>query len=69
MVGAEIATGELDAECDAGAVADMLAAVFWGMGFYAGFIDVTVATEIARQLLRVLENGLLDQRVGARVEA
>ena len=64
-----IAHGELAADCDPRAVADMLAAVFWGMGFYAGFIDVTVATEIARQLLRVLENGLLDQRVGAPVEA
>ncbi|WP_163890471.1 TetR/AcrR family transcriptional regulator [Mycolicibacterium hippocampi] len=64
-----IAHGELAADSDPRAVADMLAALFWGMGFYAGFVDATGATEIARQLLRMFETGLLDQRVGAPVQA
>ncbi|MGB2922886.1 MAG: hypothetical protein WA944_05995 [Mycobacterium sp.] len=64
-----IAHGELAADSDPRAVADMLAALFWGMGFYAGFVDATGATAIARQLLRMFETGLLDQRVGAPVQA
>lgn len=64
-----IAHGELAADTDARAVADMLAALFWGMGFHAGFVDVDEASEIARQLLQVFEVGLLNARVGAPVDA
>lgn len=64
-----IASGELATESDPRAVADMLAALFWGMGFHAGFVDVNQAAEIARQLLRVFESGLLDERVSAPVDA
>ncbi|MCV7153138.1 TetR/AcrR family transcriptional regulator [Mycolicibacterium pyrenivorans] len=64
-----IAHGELAPDVDALAVADMLAAVFWGMGFHAGFVDAGEAAAVARQLLRVIEVGLLNERVGASVEA
>jgi len=64
-----IAHGELAADTDARAVADMLAALFWGMGFHAGFVDVDEASEIARQLLQVFEVGLLNSRVGTPVDA
>ena len=35
---ASIATGEIRADLDVAAVTEMLIAVMWGMGFYAGFV-------------------------------
>ena len=64
-----IAHGELAPDVDPLAVADMLAAVFWGMGFHAGFVGDGDHSAVARQLLRVIEVGLLNERVGASVEA
>lgn len=64
-----IAHGELAPDTDPRAVADMLAALFWGIGFHAGFVDVSESPSIARQLLQVFEIGLLDQRVVAPVQA
>lgn len=52
--------GELRADTDAHSVADMLGAVFWGVGFHAGFIGGDDSAEIARQLLSCLAYGLLD---------
>ncbi|WP_238994733.1 TetR/AcrR family transcriptional regulator [Mycolicibacterium chubuense] len=62
--------GELAAGTDAHAVADMLASLFWGTAFHAGFLDEAGdGSGVARQLLRVLENGLLEQSVKAPVQA
>ncbi|MBB2990554.1 AcrR family transcriptional regulator [Mycolicibacterium iranicum] len=65
--------GELAPDTDAHAVADMLAAVFWGLGFYAGFLadgaDTGRTSEIARQLLRTLDGGLLHEPVGVERRA
>lgn len=45
---------------DTRAVADMLASVFWGVAFHAGFVAGDGAAEIvARQLLEVFDDGLL----------
>jgi AcrR family transcriptional regulator len=60
MVDDAIRRGELPADTDAPAVVNMLFAMFWGMGFFAGFVhqpeDVAV---IAKQLRRMLVGGLL----------
>lgn len=63
-----IARGELRPDTAPRAVADMLAALFWGMGFHAGFVDSTDSAAIAMQLLGVFEGGLLSERVGIPVE-
>lgn len=63
-----IARGELRPDTAPRAVADMLAALFWGMGFHAGFVDNNDSSAIARQLLRVFDGGLLKERVGTPVE-
>jgi AcrR family transcriptional regulator len=53
--------GEIPAETDAPAVVNMLLAMFLGMGFYAGFIvDHNNMPEIAKQLHRLMTQGLLD---------
>lgn len=53
--------GEVPADVDVAAVADLLAAMFWGMGFFAGFVhSSTDVDEIAKQLHRLLVGRLLD---------
>ena len=64
-----IAHGELAPDMDPRAVADMLSALVWGMGFHAGFVDAGESPAIARQLLDVFDNGLLGARVAAPVDA
>jgi hypothetical protein len=45
----------------------MLLAMFWGMGFYAGFIvDENDMAVIAKQLHQLMTHGLLDQQENAR---
>lgn len=54
--------GELASDTDIHAVADLLAALFWGLGFHAGFIATGEdASGVARQLLRLLGHGLLSE--------
>ncbi|VEG54719.1 TetR family transcriptional regulator [Mycolicibacterium aurum] len=54
--------GELASDTDVHAVADLLAALFWGLGFHAGFVmDGGDASGVARQLLHVLGHGLLSE--------
>ncbi|MGE2726723.1 TetR/AcrR family transcriptional regulator [Mycolicibacterium pulveris] len=53
--------GEIRADVDASAVADLLSAMFWGMGFFAGFVHPPgEVDEIAKQLHRLLVGRLLD---------
>ncbi len=65
--------GELDAGGDPRAVADMLAALFWGFGFYAGFLAGDSRPEdtakVARQLMRMVGSGLLNRSVAATIDA
>ncbi len=59
--------GEIPAETDAPAVVSMLLAMFLGMGFYAGFIvDHNNMAVIAKQLHRLLTQGLLDRQPNGR---
>lgn len=54
------ARGELPPGTDAGPIADLLNAVLWGMGLYAGFIDrETDMALITKQLDQTLTHGLL----------
>jgi AcrR family transcriptional regulator len=61
MVDDAIRRGELPDDIDAPAVVNMLFAMFWGMGFFAGFVhqpeDVAI---IAKQLHRMFVRGLLE---------
>lgn len=51
-----IASGELAADTDAEAVIEMLVALLWGLGFYAGFVgDHHQLERITGQLGRLLE--------------
>ena len=60
-VGEAIATGELPADADAPAVVNMLYAMFWGMGFFAGFVHSPAdLADIAKQLNRMFRKGLLN---------
>lgn len=65
--------GDLDAGNDPRAVADMLAALFWGFGFYAGFLaegtSAEATSKVARQLMRMVGSGLLNVSVAASVDA
>ncbi|EJZ07102.1 TetR/AcrR family transcriptional regulator [Mycolicibacterium vaccae] len=62
--------GELPPDTDAHAVADMLGALFWGLGFHTGFIGGDEhASGIARQLFGCLAHGLLDSQRPAPVDA
>ena len=62
-----IVRGEIPADTDAAAVVNMLLAMFLGMGFYAGFIvDQNDMSMIAKQLHRLLANGLLDRQQTGR---
>ncbi len=67
MVDDAIARGEIPAGTDAMAVVHMLLAMFWGMGFYAGFIvDQNDMAVIAKQLHQLMTHGLLDQQENGR---
>ncbi|MEO3760545.1 TetR/AcrR family transcriptional regulator [Mycobacterium sp. B14F4] len=56
-----IATGELPADADAPAVVNMLYAMFWGVGFFAGFVhSADDLADIAKQLNRMFRKGLLN---------
>jgi AcrR family transcriptional regulator len=67
---AALRRGELAPGTDVRGLADMLASLFWGMGFHAGFVAGDGATSIvARQLLQVFDNGLLTSPIGAPVDA
>ena len=58
-----IARGEIPDDTDPAAVANMLLAMFLGMGFYAGFIvDSNNIALIAKQLHHMMTRGLLDSR-------
>jgi AcrR family transcriptional regulator len=60
MVDDAIRRGELAADTDAEAVANMLFAMFWGIGFFSGFVSTPQdMMEIAKQLRRVFRHGLL----------
>ncbi len=66
MVGDAIDRGELPDDTDAAAVVNLLLAMFWGVGFYAGFVadaDADDMMAIAKQLRKLFAHGLLD---GAR---
>jgi AcrR family transcriptional regulator len=61
IVDEAIARGELPADADANAVVDMLYAMFWGMGFFAGFVhNPEDLHSIAKQLDRMFRKGLLN---------
>jgi AcrR family transcriptional regulator len=63
MVEDAIARGEIPDDTDPAAVANMLLALFLGMGFYAGFIvDSNNMSVIAKQLHQLMTHGLLDRR-------
>lgn len=68
-----IRRGQLPPDIDAAAVADMLAGLFWGAGFHAGFLRGATAdgdaSGVARQLLSLFESGLLESPVAAPVDA
>ncbi|SEH80945.1 DNA-binding transcriptional regulator, AcrR family [Mycolicibacterium rutilum] len=66
MVDDAIRRGEISAHVDADAVANMLFAMFWGMGLFAGFIHgATGVSGIAKQLNTLLRRGLLSAPVDA----
>jgi AcrR family transcriptional regulator len=54
-----IAKGELDANTDVPSLVDMLLALLWGMGFYAGFAGSHESLEAAVEQLRRLFLGEL----------
>jgi AcrR family transcriptional regulator len=64
IVAGAIHRGEIPAGTDAAAVVNMLLALFWGAGFYAGFVDDSedsAATRgIAKQLHLLFVQGLLE---------
>lgn len=60
MVDDAVRRGELPADVDAQAVANMLFAMFWGIGFFAGFVhEPHDVRGIAKQLQRLFIGGLL----------
>lgn len=64
-VGDAMLRGELAAGTAAASVVDMLHAILWGVGFYAGFVDDSANVQpITRQLDRLFSHGLL---VGAEM--
>jgi AcrR family transcriptional regulator len=65
-----IAGGELPADTDNAAIVEMLHAIVWGIGFYAGFVDRTADMRaITKQLDYLLAHGLLEARPGRVQEA
>ena len=66
MIDDAIARGEIPPGIDAAAVANMLLAMFLGMGFYAGFIvDHGDMAVIAKLLRHLMTHGLLDHNQNA----
>ncbi|WP_197415641.1 TetR/AcrR family transcriptional regulator [Mycobacterium sp. IS-1590] len=60
MVDEAIRRGEIPEDADAGAVVNMLSAMFWGMGFFGRFVHGSEpAVAVAKQLNRLLRQGLL----------
>jgi AcrR family transcriptional regulator len=60
MVRDAIERGEIPTDTDAAAVVNMLFAMFWGIGFFAGFVHKPVEMlEIAKQLQSLMRHGLL----------
>jgi AcrR family transcriptional regulator len=60
MVDDAVRSGELSADIDAQAVVNMLFAMFWGLGFFAGFVhEPQDVAAIAKQLHRMFVGGLL----------
>ncbi|HEX2284271.1 MAG TPA: TetR/AcrR family transcriptional regulator [Mycobacterium sp.] len=67
MVDDAIRRGEIPRDVDAPAVVNMLFAMFWGMGFFAGFVHTpSEVMEIAKQLRRLFVHGLLDNAKSGR---
>jgi AcrR family transcriptional regulator len=63
-----IRCGELPSDVDAKAVSNMLFAMFWGIGFFAGFVhEPDDVRAIAKQLHRMFVGGLLSDRRKAEV--
>jgi AcrR family transcriptional regulator len=60
MVSDAIARGEIPYDTDAAAVVNMLLAMSWGTGFYAGFVNEVDMLGIAKQLRTLFAHGLLD---------
>lgn len=70
IVDEAIARGELPPDADAGAVVDMLNAMFWGVGFFAGFVHTGGdSVGIAKQLNRMFRKGLLKSGNGLAAPA
>lgn len=68
MVDDAIRRGEISADVDADAVANMLFAMFWGMGLFAGFVRGNAdLPDIAKQLNLLMRRGLLKPAGGAEV--
>jgi AcrR family transcriptional regulator len=66
MVDEAIGRGEIPEDVDAAAVVNMLFAMFWGLGLFAGFArDAESVIGIAKQLHRLFVDGLLDTGNGA----
>ena len=60
MVDEAIRRREIPDDADAAAMVNLLFAMFWGMGFYASFVDDTGnIAAIAKQLHKLLVHGLL----------
>jgi AcrR family transcriptional regulator len=67
MVADAVRRGEIPDDVDASAVVNMLTSMFWGMGFFAGFVHTAdEVIEIAKQLQRFLVSGLLGGPVSVR---
>lgn len=61
MVDDAVARGEIDADIDRKSVVDMLFAMFWGVGFFAGFVHrQDQVTAVAKQLRTLFTGGLLE---------
>lgn len=55
-----VSTGELPADTDAGVVSEMLIAMLWGLGFYAGFVgDTRQMLAVTDEFLRLVVAGCL----------
>jgi AcrR family transcriptional regulator len=67
MVSDAIRRGELPEDADAPAIGNMLFAMFWGIGFFAGFVhEAQDVTGIAKQLQRMFVGGLLGDATAER---
>jgi AcrR family transcriptional regulator len=70
VVADAVRSGELAPATDAHAVADLLAALFWGLAFHAGYgMAGNDASKVAKQLLQLLGHGLLNAPLNSAVGA